>query len=657
MASNNRTLRVTKDEWTFFGTLLPYFAMIMGGVLVFLLGVITRLGIMAQYKFGHTDIGSSSKIITWIVIISMLVLSAIAWKLFSQRRGHFVPQHATVTVILAHLWVIMAIWQQEGSWMFGTPTAYAFFYGSIIVALSWCIRKWAVRDEEGFIQEGEGSNPFEEAGLGAARIDGKNSSRIAGGHKFRLKLPIGKSIEDAKNKKVAIAQIARKPRTLVHVASTGSGIEGEVDVTVLDDDPFRTKHNWMGPEYYGESIVLPITYATYDTDIRPELYIAGKNGGSCQHFLTMGMSGTGKSKAWQVIYGTVLNRKEVSVIFGDPAKGMQTGGPLASGLEWFATTEAECMEQIEAIERAIVARTNYLTSKGLDHWVRGCGINFLIFHLEEAARFAKVDELVELIEAARSAGISMVISLQRATNDRLKTSARYNLGGNMCFGVKMKRDAAFGLSEFAIESGAAPHMWQDKYPGYHYLEANGLDASMAGHPLVTDWIDTGYLEQVVDEGHSIRTPLDNVTADALGPHYAAYRMRVQEGTTNWQELRRNRGHDGNTWEMGRTPPQSVAIQEELPFNVEVDQPTETKTVATASWGFQTPVEETEAARQHLRDIIADFKDHGKNTFTPGEIKAAGFSGRSDSWISQNLRRLVTEGLITYDKKTRFYSIV
>lgn len=657
MANTSRTLRVTKDEWTFFGTLLPYLAMIMGGVLTFLLGVITRLGIMAQYKFGDTPIDSSSKAITWIVVISMLILSAIAWKLFNQRRGHFVAHHATITVVLAHLWILMAIWQHKGSWLFGTPTAYAFFYGSIVVALSWCIRKWAVRDEEGFIQEGDMVNPFEEAGLGAARIDGRNSKAIAGGHKFRLKLPIGKSIEDAKNKKIAIAQIAGKPRTLVHVASTGSGVEGEVDVTILDGDPFKEKHWWAGPESPGGSIVEPISYATYDTGIRPDLYIAGKNGGSCQHFLTMGMSGTGKSKAWQVIYGTVLNRKEVSVIFGDPAKGMQTGGPLAAGLEWFATTEQECMEQIEAIERAIVARTNYLTSKGLDHWVRGCGINFLIFHLEEAARFAKVDELIELIEAARSAGISIVISLQRATNDRLKTSARYNLGGNMCFGVKMKRDASFGLSEYAIEAGAAPHMWQDKFQGYHYLEANGLDATMAGHPLVSDWIDTSFLEQQVDAGYSIRTPLDDITADALGPHYAAYRRRVLDGVTNWQELRRNRGHDGNTWEMGNTPPQSQAIQEELPFNVMVDQPTETKTVATASWGFNTPTEETEAMRQHLRDIIADFKSHGKNTFTPGEVKTAGFQGRSDAWLTQNLKKLVREELITYDKSTRFYSIL
>lgn len=655
MATSNRTLKVTKDEWTFFGTLLPYLAMVLGALLTFALGALTRVGIMAQNKISDTPIYESSQALTIVALISCLVLGAVAWKLFSQRRGHFIAPHATITVVLAHAWLILSIWEDIGDWMFGAPTLYAFFYGSVIVALSWCIRRWAFRDDENYVEDAD--NPFEMAGLGAARVDRLNSKAIDNGYKFRLKLPIGKTVELAKDKRTALAQIAGKPRSLVHVSETDSGIEGEVDVTILNDDPFKTKHFWQGPDYPGESIVSPITYATYDTGMRPNLYIAGKEGASCQHFLTMGMPGTGKSKAWQAIYGTVLNRREVSVIFGDPAKGMQTGGPLAAGLEWFATTEEECLQQIEAIKRAIPIRTDYLTAKGLDHWVRGCGINFVIFHLEEAARFAEVDELVQLVEAARSAGISIVISLQRATNDRLKTSARYNLGGNMCFGVKMKRDAAFGLSEYAIESGATPHLWQDRYAGRHYLEVTGLDATMAGHPLVTDWIDTKRLEDEVDNGADIRTPLDGVTAAALGMAYAAYRQRVSEGTTNWQEMRRNRGHDGNTWEMGTTLPGTPAMQEELPFNVELTYPSDTRTVATAKFGFNTPQEETQAVRQHLRDIVADFKANGKETFTPGDIKNAGFTGRSDAWLTQNLKKLIRDGVVAQDKQNRFYRIL
>ncbi len=647
--ASNRTLRVTKDEWTFFGTLLPYVAMVVGSILTLLLGVVTRIGIMLQHTYSGTEIASASKGLTWIAVISCIVLGTIAWKLFSQRRGQFIAPHATITVVLVHVWLILAIWEGSGDWMFGAPTLYAFFYGAIIVALSWCIRRWALRDEDSFTEEAE--NPFEAAGLGEARIDKRNSREVAGGHRFRLRLPIGKTIEDAKNKRTALAQIAGKPRTLVHVSETPNAIEGQVDITILKEDPFKQPYWWKGPEHPGESIVLPISYATYDTGERPNLYVAGKNGASSQHFLTMGMSGAGKSKAWQVIYGSVLTRKEVSVIFGDPAKGMQTGGPLASGLEWFATTYDECLEQIQAVIRAIPARTDYLTSRGLDHWQSGCGLNFVIFHLEEAARFAEVDELVEMIEAARSAGICIVISLQKATNDRLKTSARYNLGGNMCFGVKMKSDARFGLSEYAIEAGAMPHIWQDKKPGYHYLEAHGLDATMAGHPLRSDWIDIADLERQIDGAGHLRTQLDTTTVDALGLPYAQYRAKVAEGSTNWQQLRRNRGFEVDTkdWEVG-TP--AVLSGEQLSLIDEIPA----EDTATARFGFNTPLEETEAHRQHLRDIVSSFKEHGKESFTPADIWQAGFQGRSKGWVSQNLAKMVKAGDITKDPDG-FYRVV
>jgi hypothetical protein len=649
---SSRTLKVTKDEWTFFGTLMPYLAMIMGATLTLLMGVVTRAGIMIQHNVSGTPIVEASRGLTWIVLISCIILSAIAYKLFSQRKAQFIALHATITVILAHAWLVMAIWDDVGQWIFGAAAFYAFFYGSVVVALSWCIRRWAMRDEE---ESEEMDNPFERAGLGSARIDGRNTKDVPGGRKFRIKLPIGKDIEDAKKNRVAIAQIAGKPRSLVHVSETPSQIEGQVDVLILDDDPFKEKHNWLGPDYPGESIASPITYATYDTGDRPNLYLAGKNGGSSQHFLTVGMPGTGKSKAWQIIYGTALNRREVSVIFGDPAKGMQTGGPLAAGLEWFEHTEPGCMQQIEAVINAIPVRTNYLTSKGLDHWIPGCGLNFLIFHLEEAARFSKVEELTQLVEAARSAGVAIVISLQKATHDRLNTSTRYGLGGNMCFGVKMKRDAQFGLSEYAIEAGAAPHRWQDRFKGYHYLEVDGLDVTMAAHPLVTDWIeDMSFLEKIVDEGASIRTPLDDTTASALGGAYAAYRERVAAGSTEWQELRRNRGHDGMTWEMGHRLP--VNSQMELPFNVESIDDGSGNAYATVSYGFQVPVEETQARQQHVRDIIEDFKNNGKVSFTLKDIKVAGFEGRSDSWLSKFLGKMVKEGRLSYDKESRFYGI-
>lgn len=617
--SANRTLRVTKDEWTFFGTLLPYIAMILGALLVLLLGFITRLGVTIQHELSNTQFTTAAQYLTITVLVSCIILSTITWKLFKRRRGLFIPHHATATSILCHMWLLMAIWENSNGWMFSTITFYTFFYGAIILGLSWCIRKWAFTEEPD-------ENPFEAIGLGDAYLDKKESAATPTGKRFRLKLPYGKTIEQAKDAMVKIAHIAKKPRSQVHVRETDSGIEGQVDVFIQDEAPFQTRIHWIEPDYPGHSIASPISYATYDDGTRPDLYLSGKNGASSQHFLTMGMPGTGKSKAWQIIYGTALCRREVSVVFGDPAKGMQTGGPLAMGLEWFAVTEDECHEQIQAIMRAISARTDYLTSKGLSHWEPGCGINFLIFHLEEAARFADVDDLIKLVEAARSAGITIVLSLQRATGDRVKTSTRYNLGGRMCFGVRDKRDASLGLSESSIINGAAPHRWQDRYPGRHYVEAAGLDEKMLGRALETDYIKDNILEAQINLYADERTPLDETTANAFGEIYFQYRHAVEQGTTPWQTLRTNRSaRIDNTQEI-------PAVRGTVAESKVTNKPS----------NLAVSPEEKQQAENELWELIESLSEQGQHRFAPRDL-IPHFHSRTPSWITKKLKSWVTKG--------------
>ncbi len=427
---------------------------------------------------------------------------------------------------------------------------------------------------------------------------------------------------------------------MVHVSETTEGIEGEVEIIVLDVDPFKSHNHWLGPHFPGDSIVTPIQFATYDTAERGQLSIAGKNGGSSEHFITMGMPGTGKSKVWQAIYGTVLARKEVSVIYGDPAKGMQSGGPLASGLEWFEWTESGCKAQIKAVMDAIPVRTNYLTSKGLSHWQSGCGLNFLIFHLEEAARFAEVSDLIVLLEAARSAGIAVVISLQRASHDRISTSARYNLGGSLCFGVKGKRDAEFALSEYARESGAAPHLWQNRFPGRFYMESSTIDQRLSGHPLQADWLNDSRLEQEVDAASSIRTPLDTITAEALGIRYQQYKDKVAEGSTDWQVMRKNRGHEKKTLDFDAV--EGVTYGDEPDIDVEVTQVSETKTVARVRNNLATDPEDTARAIAEFNSILEDYASNGKMTFTNKDIQSV-FTLRSPGWVSKRLKFMQLQG--------------
>ncbi|HEY0109656.1 MAG TPA: hypothetical protein VGB67_08525, partial [Fibrella sp.] len=240
-----------------------------------------------------------------------------------------------------------------------------------------------------------------------------------------------------------------------------------------------------------------------------------------------------------------------------------------------------------------------------------------------------------------------------------------NLGGNMCFGVKMKRDAAFGLSEYAIEAGATPHLWQDRFKGYHYLEADGLDSRLAGNPLVTDWIDTAHLEREVDNGAQYRTPLDSTTADVLGYAYQAYRERVANGTANWQELRRNRNvrpannDTATTVEM----PRITGSQLELPFNVIDSTFAEEKITDETLQDLITPrtnnlgvtPEERIAAENEMWQVIQDLHDNGQVSFSAKDITAR-FTTRQASWVTKKLKAWTKEGRLAEDTRYGFYRV-
>lgn len=653
MATTNRNVTVTKDEYAIFGKALPYIAMLIGASLLFFTGVLTRLGIWAQARWGDTSAMDATQIATWCVLLSSIILCAITWKLFGQRKGPFIREHATTTVVLGHAWLLFALWEDMGDWVFGVPTVFAYFFGASCIGLSWAIRRWAFRAAE-MSEESDGFNPFDEIGLGNSRIDKQNSRSVAGGMRFRLNLALGKTIENAKDARSKIAHLAGVPRNLVHISETDSNVEGKVDIFIQEEDPFGHKITWAGPEMAGQSISQPITFGTYDNGFRPQVYLAGKDGGSSQHFITMGMPGAGKSKAWQVIYGSVLSRRNVSVIFGDPAKGMQTGAPLAEGLEWFATTQAECEEQIRAVMRAIPARTDYLTSRGLSHWQDDCGLNFVIFHLEEAARFADADELIQAVEAARSAGICIVLSLQRATRDRMKTSTRYNLGGSMCFGVRDKRDASLALSEYTIKSGAEPHRFQDRYPGRMYLEALGIDSRMFAHEIQTDWINERHLERIVNEGREYRTPIDNVTADALGPKYLDYRDRVDRGEADWQKLRINRYGPGTEQPTQDVPTVHKPIALEGPVVPSTEGPPSPPQEAKRD-SLSYSKEEKREAELMLRSVIMNLIENGQEVFSTQDVVSRA-TFRDRTWVNKRLTAYVNQGWL---KKTErgFYGVV
>lgn len=531
---------IMRDEWVFMRILLPYMSMLFGMFIILFLAAMTRVFIYIDARWlGKGDhLRIDTIVVTGAVVVSAAILCPLAWVFWGQRKAVIIKEHALLTVLLGHAWWIIAVWENYGSWMFNRYAFFLHMFGCVVIGLSWCFRNWAVSkiDDDTAMRDGG----FSDIGLGDGTHLGK---KVIDGETLTATMFMGpgKTADDAKASRGKIAALAGKPLTQVHVRDHKSGDFDKAEVVILRKNPFENPRElrWAGPQHMGESIALPISYATYEDSTRAELHLAGHKGGSSQHFLCMGMSGTGKSKCWQCIYGDALTRTEFNLIYIDPIKGFQTAGPLLKGIDLFADSLAKGQRVLERVETAITERTNYLTSRGLDQWEPGCGINFLVVHIEEAGRFAKTKRLVELVEAARSAGIMLVFSLQRAQGSRLDTNTRYNLGGSMCFGTYGVRDAEFALSEYTRQSGAIPHHWQDRYPGRHYLEAHGIDPRKFALSLQVDWIETQQLKEVIDEGAQFHTPMDEVTANALGEVYQQYQTAVATGDTAWQQMEKS----------------------------------------------------------------------------------------------------------------------
>jgi hypothetical protein len=181
MITRNVNINRYDDEYALFGKALPYIAMMIGAGLVFVLGVIIRLGMYAQAQWGNTPVLDSARIVTFVIIGSSILLTALAWRLFKSRDQfhHHISLQAAVTTILAHGWLIVAVWQDMYDWMFGSTALFLYFFGAAVLGLSWCIRRWAYRDPGDSKEGGEGGldSVFTTIGLGKAQGPEKTAGR------------------------------------------------------------------------------------------------------------------------------------------------------------------------------------------------------------------------------------------------------------------------------------------------------------------------------------------------------------------------------------------------------------------------------------------------------------------------------------------------
>lgn len=304
----------------------------------------------------------------------------------------------------------------------------------------------------------------------------------------------------------------------------------QATLVVVPKDELKTVTPWPGPSTPGGSITEPIVIGIYEDGQEAVLWLPAGPGRNATHFLAAGMNGSAKSTGLSVVAAEVLTRYDVIMWAVDPSKGMQTFAAFLPYLDWVEMTEAGGNQMIDALSQVITARANELGRHGFKNWTpeafEKLGMPYMVVWIEEAAKFFRNGtEMEGLVMEARSAGISVEISLQRPSATSMPTDVREQLGGVLCFGVKGSTTADMALPDDVRDAGARPEAWENRRPGYCYLVAPGVDEERYATPLRTYLIDddqiTGALAILP------RTPIDPVTAAAAGEAYA---NRTQHGT-------------------------------------------------------------------------------------------------------------------------------
>ncbi|MDF5759121.1 hypothetical protein [Spongiactinospora sp. TRM90649] len=242
---------------------------------------------------------------------------------------------------------------------------------------------------------------------------------------------------------------------------------------------------WPGPSRPAHSVADPIRLGLWQDLDEIEYTIVG------HHLQIMGKTGAGKSigGAWNYL-AEVVSRADVAVFAADITKGEQTLGPLREALHRFETTKDGTRKMLSELHAQVNPRTDHLAAKGLATWKPGCGLTYWLVWLEEfpdifdALPDKEQEAFLSMLKAIRSAGGTIVMSLQRSDYTQMPTLARGQLA-KMCFGVDNTQDASFGLSEAQQDAGARPELWASKQPGMAYLDAPSIPDGRIALPLRT----------------------------------------------------------------------------------------------------------------------------------------------------------------------------
>ncbi|MBM9509959.1 plasmid transfer protein TraB [Actinacidiphila acididurans] len=452
-------------------------------------------------------------------------------------------------------------------------------------------------------------------------------------------------------------------------------------LVVVPQDMLKQPTDWPGPSSPGGSITEAIHIGLYEDGAPAVLWFPSGLGRNATHFLTAGMNGSGKSAGQSVAITEALTRCDVVVWAIDPSKGMQTFAPFLPYLDWVEMTLKGGEAMISALSDVITARANELGRNGFKNWTPDAfeqlGMPYIIVWIEEAAKFFREGtEMEGLVMEARSAGISVIVSLQRPSSTSMPTDVREQLGGALVFGVKGSTTADMALPDDVRDAGARPEAWENRRPGYAYLVAPGVDEDRYATPLRTYRIDDDAIAGVLAVTH--RPTLDPVTTAAAGQAYAdrtIYEPDVYAPDTDLTST------DTHTDDFGGPDmPGADDLEDAILASVERDiragededddtpdpvvDPTKEIPAPATTWTFGTATATTASSNDEITTeqavaavhaLLDEFRKAGYDTLGPRDFKpylgGDGYIGRSRAWLSPRLAELAEQGIHLADTDT------
>lgn len=592
-----------------------------GMVLVkpYLMWILTFILSVVLWLVGHLDFfGGQYNLIVVAVLFCTTALGAFMWRA-SRTRRDFGRHHGVFTLAGVGIWLAFAV--LYAPWNPMVLMVWIIF--GLALAGSWNIRT-AVKSEKRDDPMGEF---FKNHGLEETKttILENTKDRIKG----IIQVKRGKNtIEDAQKYKKHLASLFKAPKNAVRIEpDRNDASKGHFTIVRRD---LLNEIVKFEPDFKEKSANDKFTIGKYENGDHAQFNLHSPRLGAI-HMLIQGMNGSGKSEFAKVIFARAFQQRNSAVIVVDVTKGNQTLNLVRKGVHLVISEEAIAEALFKRFSRTIKDRADELGRLNKTKWDEESGLTFLYFHIEEASGLvASNPAFIKMMETARSVGIAITASLQRASHVAVDTAARAQFSAVVCFGVQDSADAGFALPDDVIASGADPSVWRNSKPGYAYLVHPEVDQDLWTMPLRSALIEDDQLTEAANAKEL--QPIDPITMKSLR----------------------------DIFEACKQPEVSVQSPAIVDDTEEEDLEEEKIEAQYADSFLSFDEKKTELSYQDAMEIllnrIAKFKEEGKNEFQAPEIAdVLGSTGRSRAWLHKSLARLVDDGSLTKDDFT--YRIV